>query len=195
MRSRVIGWTAVAAAFGLVLACITVNIYFPEAAVKQAASEIVDEVRQQDAEQKAKPAAAPKETAARKAGFTLVPAAFAQQETSVSTPTVRALKDSLKQRFPELKRFYDGGNVGETNAGFVEVRDDSALGLKDKATLRDLVRSENEDRTNLYAEVARALGIEESQIPRIQRIFAESWIGKAVPGWWVQRENGDWVRK
>ncbi len=38
------------AAVGLtfVLACITVNIYFPEATVKQAADEIVDEIRKKE---------------------------------------------------------------------------------------------------------------------------------------------------
>ena len=159
MRSKIIGVAVFTASLCLVLACITVNIYFPEAAVKQAASEIVDEVRQQNTNDKdtAQPAIKGQGTVSRSGGFSLVPAAFALQETSVSNPTIRALKDSLKQRFPDLRPFYDAGNVGENNTGFVEVRDDGALSLKDKAALRDLVRDENSDRTKLYAEVAMAL--------------------------------------
>ena len=197
MRSKIIGVAVFTASLCLVLACITVNIYFPEAAVKQAASEIVDEVRQQNTNDKdtAEPAIKGQGPVSRSGGFSLVPAAFALQETSVSNPTIRAIKDSLKQRFPELRPFYDGGHVGESNTGFVEVRDDGALSLKDKAALRGLVRDENSDRTKLYAEVAMALGIEESQIGRIQKIFAASWIDNAAPGWWVQNEAGEWAKK
>jgi len=195
MKLRSIALAVIAAPLSLLLACITVNIYFPEAAVKQAASEIVDEVRQQNKKDEAQAEPVKKRTVSRNGGFSLVPAAFAQQETSVSTPTIRALKETLKQRFPGLKPYYDAGNIGENNTGFVEVRDDGALGLKDKAALRDLVRDENNDRTKLYAEVAKALSIDPSQVGRVQKIFAESWINNAAPGWWVQRDDGSWVRK
>jgi uncharacterized protein YdbL (DUF1318 family) len=195
MKSKGIALAAFAASLSLALACITVNIYFPEAAVKQAANEIVEEVRQQDVKGKSPAEPAKKQTVSQSAGFSFVPAAYAQQETAVSSPTIRAIKDSMKQRFPSLKPFYDAGNVGENNSGFVEVRDDAALSLKDKATLRDLVRDENSDRTKLYAEVAKALNIEASQVGRIQKIFAQSWISNAAPGWWVQKETGEWVKK
>jgi uncharacterized protein YdbL (DUF1318 family) len=195
MKSKVIGLAVFAASLSLALACITVNIYFPEAAVKQAASEIVDEVRQQNVQDKTQPEPVKKQTVSRNEGFSLVPAAFAQQETTVSTPTIRALKDSLKQRFPALKPYYDAGNVGENNNGFVDVRDDSALSLKDKAALRDLVRDENNDRTKLYAEVAKALNVDPGQVSRVQKIFAQSWISNAAPGWWVQKDNGEWAKK
>jgi len=195
MKSKAVGLAAFAASLCLVLACITVNIYFPEAAVKQAADQIVDEVRQQNTKDDGRAEPVKKQTVSRNGGLSLVPAAFAQQETSVSTPTIRALKESLKQRFPGLKPYYDGGNIGENNTGFVEIRDDGALSLKDKAALRDLVRDENNDRTKLYAEVAKALNVDPSQVGRVQKIFAESWIENAAPGWWVQEENGEWAKK
>ena len=195
MKSQAIGLAALAASLSLALACITVNIYFPEAAVKQAASEIVDEVRQQNIKDQSQSEPVKKQTVSRNEGFSLVPAAFAQQETTVSSPTIRAVKDSLKQRFPALKPYYDAGHVGENNNGFVEVRDDSALSLKDKASLRDLVRDENNDRTKLYAEVAKALNVDPSQVGRVQKIFAQSWINNAAPGWWVQKDNGEWAKK
>lgn len=182
------------AAVGLVfvLACITVNIYFPEATVKQAAAEIVDEIRKTDAEKKAPDAL----TAFPEAGsFSFVPAAYAQEATSVSTPAIRALKEAMKNRFPALKPYFDGGNVGETNKGLVEVRDEAGLNLQAKAALRNLVKDENGDRTKLYAEVAKALNIEASQIEKIQKIFAEEWAKSAAPGWWVQQEDGAWVKK
>ncbi len=45
MNKRYALGTAAAVGLLLALACITVNIYFPEATVKQAAAEIVDEIR------------------------------------------------------------------------------------------------------------------------------------------------------
>ncbi len=181
--------TAIGLASTFALACITVNIYFPEATVKKAAEEIVDEIRKTDAQ-------AGKTTASfERQGFSLVPMAYAQQETSVSNPAIRALKDSMKERFPSLKPFFEGGNIGENNKGFLEVRDEAALNLKDKASLRNLVKDENADRTKLYAEVAKALNIEAGQVERIQKIFATNWVKSAAAGWWIQNEGGAWVKK
>ena len=60
---------------------------------------------------------------------------------------------------------------------------------------RRLVKEENEDRKELYAAVAEALDIDSEQIPRIRRIFAENWIRKSRPGWWIQTKEGRWIRK
>lgn len=195
MKRRYTLGTAAAVGLLFVLACITVNIYFPEATVKQAAAEIVDEIRKTDAEKKA-PEASAQLPALRDAGpFSLVPAAYAQEATNVSTPAIRALKDSMKARFLSLKPYFDGGNVGETNKGMLDVRDETGLNLQAKAALRNLVKDENADRTDLYAEVAKALAIEASQIEKIQVIFAAEWAKSAFAGWWVQGETGAWAKK
>ena len=178
-----------------VLACITVNIYFPEATVKQAAAEIVDEIRKTDAAKKAPDAVAGMPAPSGASTFLLVPAAYAQEATNVSTPAVRALKDSMKSRFLLLKPYFDAGNIGESNKGFLEVRDEAGLALQAKGALRNLVKDENGDRTSLYAEVAKALDIEASQIERIQKIFAAEWAKSAAAGWWVQQEDGTWAKK
>ena len=192
MKKRYVLGTVAAAGLTFVLACITINIYFPEATVRQAAEEIVDEIRKTDEEKKppdaltACPEAAP---------FSLVPAAYAQEATSVSTPAIRALKEAMKKRFVSLKPYFNGGNIGETNLGMIDIRSEAGLTLQDKAALRKLVKAENDDRTDLYAEVAGALDIENSQIERIQKIFAENWIEAAAPGWWIQKEDGAWIKK
>jgi uncharacterized protein len=185
------------AAVGLVfvLACITVNIYFPEATVKQAAEQIVDEIRKKDAEKSGQEAIKKLAALQEPAPFSFVPVAYAQEATSVSTPAIRALKEAMKNRFPALKSYFDGGNIGETNKGLLDVRDEAGLNLQAKAALRNLVKDENGDRTKLYGEVAKALNIEASQIERIQKIFAESWIKSAAAGWWIQQEDGVWVKK
>ena len=195
MNKRYALGTAAAAGLLIALACITVNIYFPEATVKQAAAEIVDEIRKTDAEKKAPDALAVLPELQQTPRFSLVPSAYAQDATNVSTPAIRALKESMKTRFAALKPYYDGGNVGETNKGMVDVRDEAGLNLQAKAALRNLVKDENGDRVKLYAEVAKALNIEASQIERIEKIFAEEWIKNAAGGWWVQNEDGAWIKK
>jgi uncharacterized protein YdbL (DUF1318 family) len=195
MSKRYTLGTAAAAGLLIALACITVNIYFPEATVKQAAAEIVDEIRKTEGEKKAPEAIAALPEPARAPSFALVPAAFAQEATSVSTPAIRALKESMKDRFPTLKPYFDAGNIGETNKGLLEVRDESGLNLQAKAALRNAVRDENGDRTKLYGEVAKALGIEASQVEKIQKIFAEEWAKTAAAGWWVQNASGAWAKK
>ena len=195
MKKRYAVGAIAAAGLVFVLACITVNIYFPEATVKQAAAEIVDEIRKKDAEKTGEDVIKKLPSLQESAPFSLVPAAYAQEVTNVSTPAIRALKESMKTRFAVLKPYYDGGNVGESNMGMVEIRDEAGLNLQAKAALRNLVKDENNDRTELYAEVAKALGIEASQIERIQKIFAEEWIKNASVGWWIQQEDGAWVKK
>jgi uncharacterized protein YdbL (DUF1318 family) len=172
------------------IACVTINIYFPEAAVQKTAEEIVDEVRKSEEEGKKK-----QEMDLVQTSFSFIPAAYAQEEERVSTPKIRALKQALKDKEPLLGPLFDKGNIGEANDGFIQIRSEDSLSLKDKADLRRLTKEVNSDRESLYGEVAKALNIEESQIVRIQKIFAKSWIENSRPGWWVQNDDGEWIRK
>jgi uncharacterized protein YdbL (DUF1318 family) len=186
----------VGAAFGAIcaLACITVNIYFPEATVRQTAQEIVDEIQKKAAE-KAGEETVKELSSLPQVGFSLVPAAYAQQETTVSNPAIRALKDRIADHLAALMPDFTAGHVGLTNKGLVEIRNEAGLNLQAKAALRKLVQEDNGDRMRLYEEVAKALNIEASQIERIQKIFAENWIKNAKPGWWVQQADGKWAQK
>lgn len=196
MKTKFMGFGLFVLSLSLILSCITVNIYFPEATVKKAADEIVEEIRKKEAEGKTNPEAIKEgERMSGQAGFSFVPAAFAQEATTVSNPAIRALKDAMKKRFPSLKPLFEAGNIGENNKGLIDVREEGGLNLKDKAALRGLVKDENGDRMKLYAEVAKALNIDSSQVGRVQKIFAESWNNAASPGWWVQKESGEWVKK
>ena len=174
----------------LAIACVTINIYFPEAAVQKTAEEIVDEVRKSEEEGKKK-----QEKDIVQFSFSFIPAVYAQEEERVSTPKIRALKQALKDKESLLQPFFEKGNIGEGNDGFIQIRSEDDLSLKEKADVRRLTKEVNNDRENLYTEVARALNIEESQIPRIQKIFAKRWIENSRPGWWVQKDDGEWIRK
>jgi len=199
MKLKPLKIASIILSFLFLFSCLTINIYFPEAEVRKDAEEIVKEIRKSEEEKKEEKknvsdaGRAQKILADRGNSFSLIPAAYAQEE--VTNPKIRALKQSLSERFPKLRPFFDKGNIGETNDGFVQVRDEAGLNLKEKALLRNLVNDENSNRRNLYAEYAKAKEIEASQIKRVQKIFAERWINEAKAGWWIQKEDGGWVKK
>lgn len=195
MRKRYALGTAAAVGLVFVLACITVNIYFPEAAVKQAAEEIESEIQKRAAEKAGQEPIKKLATMRRADTFSLVPAAFAQEETTVSNPAIRALKEASIESLAALMPYFNDGKVGLTNKGLVEIKDETGLNLQAKAALRKLVKDDNDVRMKLYAEVAKALNIEASQIEKIQKIFAAERVKTAAAGWWVQNEAGAWVKK
>lgn len=201
MRLKSLKFASISLSFLFLFSCLTINIYFPEAEVQKTADEIVKEIRKSEEEKREEKKNVSDAGKAQKIlndrgnSFSLIPAAYAQEEVEVSTPKIRALKQSLKERFPKLRPFFDKGNVGETNDGFIRIRDESGLNLKEKALLRNLEKDENNDRRNLYSEVAKALDVDPSQVNRVRKIFAERWINEAKAGWWIQKEDGGWIKK
>jgi uncharacterized protein YdbL (DUF1318 family) len=188
----------------LLVSCVTVNIYFPAAAIQKAADQIVDDVRkapepapEQTPEQKREQAPDKKSRLEwfRVVAIGATAAHAAAVDVNVSTPAIRALKASMAARFPQLQPLYGKGAVGETNNGLVVVRDTGALSLKEKADVNRLVSEENRDRTALYTEIIKANNIDMGQLPEVQKIFANSWRGKSAPGWWIQQDNGQWAKK
>jgi len=181
-----------------VSACVTVNIYFPAAAVERAADQIVKETWGGPAEP-AKPAPAPQSrnlfAPSHFAKLDFVSEAFAQDaDINVTNPAIRALKDSIKKRSDALKPYLDKGNVGIGQDGLLALRSADGLNLKERADLNQLIEAENKDREALYGEIAKANSISSDNIPRIKSIFAKSWIEQARPGWWIQ-SGGNWQKK
>ena len=179
------------------LACVTVNIYFPAAKVEKAAEEIVKEVRQQSPkkEQKLKKEEkSPPGSELHKWQF--VNCAYAQEGVlQVSTASIRALKASIKKRFPNLVSYFQRGIIGENNRGLLEIKSWQGVSLAKRAKVKQLVEAENKDRMNLYQEVAKNMGIDPSQLGKVQKIFAKQWQKTAPSGTWIQTEDGKWVRK
>ena len=186
---------------GLILfiaACVTVNIYFPAAEVQKAADEIVGDVRNIEKKDEQKPEEKQKINKLFKEPKRLSwgpSVAYAQIDIEVSTPAIRALKDSMKERFPQLKPFYDRGNIGESNMGLLENRDLTGLNLKEKADLSRLVELENKERKALYTEIMKANKFGPEVLPQIQKIFANSWREKSQSGLWIQKDSSEWEKK
>jgi len=176
---------------------VTVNIYFPAAAIQKAADQIVNDVRGTQDEEK--PQGNENKSSRSFDGFkglSIGPRhAYAQINIEVSTPAIRNLKQAMKNRFPSLKPFYERGNIGENNVGLIEVRDAAALGLKEKADVARFADQENKDRRSLYSEIIEANKLRPESLPQVQKLFANSWRAKSQANWWVQNDNGGWEKK
>ncbi len=188
-----------------ITSCVTINIYFPAAAVEKAADRIVDEVWGSEGKEPAKEEPQKQEGAPQslieKAILLAVSVAgpreaYAQEaDINVTTPAIRTLKQSIKKRAESIMPFMDSGNVGIGNNGLLVIRNSTGLKLKDKARLKRLIAAENRDRNALYREIAKANGFPPEKVADIKRIFAGSWIKKARKGWWVQGTDGNWKQK
>jgi hypothetical protein len=200
----VLVFAALAIAFAA--ACVTINVYFPEAAAEQAADRIIDKVRgETDAAgsdnngallQLRDPVAEPMLIAeARHFVSFMVADANAQGSVDFDKPSARktALENSLANRFPQLKPFFDSGAIGVNETGTIEIRDRNLVPLKDRNSLLQLVNAQNSDWDALYAEIANLNEHPEWQ-DSIRRTFASRWVAKADAGWWY-KEGGNWKQK
>jgi len=185
------------------VSCVTVNIYFPAAAIQKAADQIVDDVRKVPEQS---PQQTPEQTPEQKQDkssrlerFRFVRLGLAEAEAAVdvnvSTPAIRGLKSSMANRFPQLQPLYAKGAIGETNNGYLAIRDVSALSLKERADLNRLVEQENADRRALYTEIIRGNNLAVNTLPDVEKLFANSWRDKSSPGWWIQQDGGQWAKK
>ena len=185
----------------LLAACVTINVYFPAAEAERAADRIIDEVRgtggadEEDTTSRLPFESMPARFAAAVADF-FIPAAHAQGQPDfdASSPAKRALEQSLKQRFPRLKPYYDSGAIGLTARGTIEIRDRSLIPLNERNGVRQLVAEQNADWDSLYREIARINGHPEWE-DEIRNVFADRWIAKAEGGWYYRDTGGQWRQK
>jgi hypothetical protein len=187
----------------IVAACVTINVYFPEAAAVEAADRIIDKVRGEDQEGGANLLTPAQDSADTRVLLALahivanlvISDANAQGAVDFDKPSPQkqALENSLAQRYPALKPFFDSGAIGVTDSGLIEIRDRGLVPLKDRNSVVQLVAAQNNDWNDLYAEIARLNGHPEWQ-DDVRRTFAKRWIAKADKGWYY-RDGGTWKQK
>jgi uncharacterized protein YdbL (DUF1318 family) len=179
--------------------CVTINVYFPEAAAQKAADRfigtVIDEgaAPAQDAEPQSQPPAQPSAMLLD----LLVPAAYAANtpDLRVQTPATEAIRGRMRARFRStLRSLLDSGAVGFTRDGLVAVHDAGKIPLSQRAQATAAVSDENGDRNALYREIARANGHPEWE-SQIRSTFAKGWIERAHGGWYYQDAAGAWKRK
>jgi len=186
--------------------CVTINVYFPEAAAQKAADQFIGTVLDGSG-QKAPPATdrnapaqdnpPPAHQPSAMLLDLLVPAASAADVPNlrVQTPAVQAIHDRMRARFQDsLHALLDSGAVGFTRDGMVAVRDAAKVPLSERAQVNATVADENRDRAALYREIANANNHPEWE-GQIRTTFAQTWIEHAQAGWYYQDASGAWQRK
>jgi uncharacterized protein YdbL (DUF1318 family) len=191
----------------LAAACVTVNVYFPEAEVRDLSQQIEQEVRKQAAINEGQPLPPePEDTAGGGgpgaslldllAGVTPAHAQGRVADPEITNPAIRKIIETRAARLSELRRHLSSGVVGENKEGLVEVRNLEALSdLKARADVQRLVRAENADREELYKEIAAAKNVDLAQLPKIRATYAETLRQNAAPGDWIQTPDGSWKQK
>ncbi len=206
-RSIVIGLGCVA----VLAACITINVYFPEAAVKELAQQIEDEVHKTAAGEAAPaPEPTPTPVAPSDEGgsesllsyiFSLgATTAYAAEDEvaapEITNPAIRKIIDSRATRLGAVNDLKARGVVGESNQALLVVRNlDAIQGLKERADAQKLVKDENADREQLFKEIAAAKNVDLAQLPQIRATYAETLRENAHAGDWIQRPDGAWGQK
>lgn len=183
--------------------CVTINVYFPEAAAQKAADQFIGNViggagaaaTPQPPPKPAAPAGQPGPSAMLL--DLLVPAAYAGDAPNIriQTSATEAIRQRMQQRFRgALGDLLDSGAVGFTRDGMVAMHDAAKVPLSQRAQANATVADENRDRAALYREVASANNHPEWEA-QIRATFAKGWIEKAKPGWYYQNAAGAWQKK
>lgn len=184
--------------------CVTINVYFPEAAAQKAADQFIGNVLDQAAPDEAPAPKSPEPAKADGQGGPsamllnlIVPAAYAGDVPNirVQTSATVAIRKRMHSRFSGLLGdLFDSGAVGFTHNGMVAMRDAGKVPLSQRAQVNAIVADENRDRVALYSEVAQANNHPEWKA-KIQATFAKTWIEKARAGWYYQNASGSWKQK
>lgn len=195
-------------------AIITVNVYFPEKAVKEAYKS-VDEMLLKGGEEK-KPVEEPKPAETKPTsslrdllpGFSLVSEAYASDPIAdnlavelASMPEVNKAYEEMSRNLQQLNALFDSGIVGLTGQGLVTVRDKA----KNTPEIDALVKAENSNRKTVVEGMAKAIlkldkkkeskGALAQIMGKAAATYAEIKREAAKPGWWTQLANGRWVQK
>jgi uncharacterized protein len=177
---RRIGKLLLAFACSLLAACavITVNVYFPEKAAKEAYKSLDEMLLKNSVSgangstktpdgEPAPPGQAPAAPEKPQSSlifelpsFSLVSAAYAADAEAdalaielSSMPEVLKAYDDMNRRLPRIHALFAGGAVGLTNQGLVTVRDKSKVKPEDES----LIAAENQSRKTVVGSMAKAI--------------------------------------
>jgi uncharacterized protein len=216
MKLKLIKWL-LAGGCGLLAACaiITVNVYFPEKAAKEAYKSLDDmllkkspDAEKQPVEQQAPETKPQSRLFNESPTFSFISVAHAAENDADALaielsgmPEVLKAYDEMSQRQPRLNTLFVSGAVGLTNQGLVTVRDKAKMTPQDEG----LVAAENQSRKTVISSMAKAIVKLNKQqetkaaldqiLGKAAATYAETKREAAKPGWWMQLQNGRWLQK
>jgi hypothetical protein len=212
-----------AAACGLLVSCavITVNVYFPEKAVKDAYKSVDGMMLKDGGSTAPAPESQPadskdKDSAAKPLSgisrllpaLSFAAAAYAADNTAdtlavelASMPEVTRAYEVMSRNLSRVRQLLAGGAVGLSSQGLITARDKTRLTPQDEA----LLKTENDSRKTVITGMAKAIALHNKQTPNKAEMdqllaksaatYAEAKRDEAAPGWWLQLQNGKWIQK
>jgi hypothetical protein len=211
-----------AGACGLLVSCaiITVNVYFPEKAVKDAYKS-VDEMMLKGGGNATSPPenqlpgvekipeVKPQSRIMRMVPeLSFVSTAYAAEHTAdelavelASMPEVTTAYEVMSRNLARVRALLTSEAVGLSSQGLISVRDKAKVSPQDEAMLK----TENASRKTIITGMAKAILKIQKQdgakadmnqlIGKSAATYAEAKRDEALPGWWLQLPNGRWVQK
>jgi len=221
MKIKLFKWL-LAGGCGLLAACaiITVNVYFPEKAAKEAYKSLDDMLlkneadklpggSQQPGEEQKLPETKPQSNLFKALpSFSFIDVAHAAESEAdalavelAGMPEVNKAYEEMSQRLPRLTTLFDSGAIGLTNQGLVSVRDKAKVNASDEG----LVAAENKNRKTVISSMAKAIikmakqnetkAAMDQVMGKAAASYADIKRDAAKPGWWIQLQNSRWVQK
>ncbi len=217
---KILKWL-LAGGCGLLVSCaiITVNVYFPEKAVKDAYKSLDEMLLKNDGQTLPNglklPAVEPKsqqpgpQSSLRNIlpEFSFVASAHAAENGDDlaielgSIPEVTSAYAEMSKRQAALNALFTSGAVGLTNQGLVTARDKAKLTAQSDA----LISAENKNRKTIIGNMAKVIlkmtkqeatkAALDQTMGKAAATYAETRREAAKTGWWIQLQNSKWVQK
>jgi uncharacterized protein YdbL (DUF1318 family) len=111
-------------------------------------------------------------------------------------PILSAVRGRILRR-PAIYELEQNGCMGENNRGYAEnIKGEACSGDRgERDRVAYMVLLENRDRRLIYDQLVQVLGLRNSDIGRIQKIFAQQIYQKAWAGTPLETARGRWERK
>jgi uncharacterized protein YdbL (DUF1318 family) len=191
------------ASLALLVACVTVNVNFPESAVQKASDDYVRDLYRTKEQSKAplpKTSATPTGSSAlllpRELFQWAIPSALADDlQLNMSSPKIAEIKNKMRAAVPEVIEQKKAGLLGETFDGKIVIHGASNLKPLLRKRLENIVNEDNASRESLYAEVVRSNHLPSENLISVKKTFARSFQAESPSGTWVQNADGSWTQK
>lgn len=112
----------------------------------------------------------------------------------IGTPPVVVVKHSIAQRTSRLVRFYEAGEIGLGQDGFIYLRDGVKMNIAKRQIAEKLIDVENQERRALIQALADSNGRRDAE-PEIWELMRVRWNQQWKSGWWLRDTAGKWSRK
>jgi len=105
------------------------------------------------------------------------------QGLKTASATVKEIATRMQARNGEVSALKASGCFGETNRGYIELRECGALGDADaRNTAQKLLSEENKDRKALYNEIARLNEDANVSVSTVEAVYAGERLARAKSG-------------